>query len=155
MKYFKQEYINMINSPDAQIRDEGHKLWNNSLHLYTNYFNSIKKKLPFNFIKLYNKFDGFHDSSVGSIQIYTTRRYSCNLSISIKLYPDSYTLSYINVESYSICIPQSKNWTDGVMHWNYAEFEKISDKLWSHEILCEDNCKIKIIFHKISIKKQI
>lgn len=67
MKYYLGEYWAMMNSGDSKTREEGMNKWDETAKKYGPYFQSIKDKLPQNFVKEFDKNGWFHDFTFDSI----------------------------------------------------------------------------------------
>lgn len=142
-----------MNSDDPQVRDEGDVAWVEMAKQYWSYFETIKNKLPKGFLKIFDKNDWFHDSTIDNINIMNTGKYSSIVEIQICYSDVSYKLTFKGVKKFSVNISSTKNWLGGKMTWGYTEFELNDDASWTMRILCDFDCKIEILFKTISIVK--
>ncbi|MCL2633804.1 MAG: DUF4085 domain-containing protein [Oscillospiraceae bacterium] len=148
MKYYLSEYWAMMQS--RETRDEALNKWYAASEEYYKYFDTIKDKLPKNFINLYNKNDGFHDSIIKKISIENMRLKSCEVKFTLRINEVDYILAYKNVIGFEVDIPPEEN---GLFGWGYDELELLDNGYFEHRILCDINSEFKITFKKLSIKK--
>lgn len=134
--------------------------WSEWDRAYADYFDTVVDKLPKGFMRQYYSNKGFHDFILTDICIHN--RNLNKITTEILLDSDysglgrsnkKYLLTYRNVESYNISVLEDKRWSFGNMQWLSDEFYLREDGLWSHRIMCDGNCEIKLVFKKISIKK--
>lgn len=153
--YKTNEWCSYYDEPSYS--DEEWKEWRNE---YFKYFADIKEKLPKGFVKQYYSNGGFHDFIISHISIQNSK--PNRIIIEILLDGDysgfgkvnnKILLTYRNVENYCINVPEGKQWFFNNMQWLSDEFYLREDGLWSHRIMCDGNCEIKLLFKKISIKK--
>ncbi|MCL2637264.1 MAG: DUF4085 family protein [Oscillospiraceae bacterium] len=127
---------------------------NETTKQYFKYFNSIKDKLSKEYLNLYYKNDGFHDSIIENIVVERTKNCGINIKIILLIKQKLYALIYKNVSSYSFSVPKVNKWFYGTMSWGYGELELLQDEQWKQGMIDADfNCEYEIVCKKIYIKK--
>jgi hypothetical protein len=153
MKYFTKELLN-YDYANKKERYEHDVKWGEAVNSYYRYFDKfIRDKLSKNFISLYFKSDGFHDSLITGINIENTGKCKCNIKIVLEINSKSYALIYKNVSYYNFHVPKLDNWIFGIMSWSYDELELLQDGQLNQKILCDENCEFDIVCKKIYIKQ--
>jgi hypothetical protein len=156
MKFYKTDrWCSYYDKPS--FSDEEWEKWANA---YAEYIKTVNDKLPKGFVRLYYLKHGFHDFIISSICIQNQRPNKINVEIELDAdyseldnANEKYLLTYRNVSHYSINVPEDKQWFFHNMQWLADEFYLHEDGMWSHRIMCDGNCEIKVHFKQISIKK--
>ena len=151
MKYYISEYWAMVNSTDANLREEGKTKWDESAKKYGPYFESIKNMLPKNFIEEFNKNNWFHDFQFNSMHVFNLGEQITNVELYISHNSISYKIILSGVKGVSFNIPTTQSWLFGKLTWGYTEFELNDDKIWIIRILCDIECEIEVLFETINI----
>ena len=122
----------------------------------------MKGKLPKTLLKNYFVNGGFHDFLISSIHIQNDKPNKITAEIlldgdysGLLKAQNKFLLIYRNVDNYRIYVPEDKRWFFGNMQWLTSEFYLREDGLWSHRIMCDGNCEIRLGFKTISIKKVV
>ena len=142
-----------MNSDEPDIREKGKAAWIETAQKYGPYFEEIKKKLPKNFMKTFEKSSWFHDFVFSSINLTNMGKYMSIVEFQISHVEESYKITFSGVNKIAINIPTTQNWLCGNLTWGYTEFELNDDNSWSIRVLCDLDCEISLNFRRIAIVK--
>ena len=125
------------------------RLWDENSHSYNNYFNSIKRFFPEDFINAYLDYEGFHDCKIQSIRYDDTESVCFELlKNKVKIYIRYEGIKCFSVNYYNCCNELQM----GVFpEWGYDEFYKLKDDFFTHSIITSSGIEIEIGFNKISV----
>jgi len=153
MKYFKAEYLDMINSDDPRTREEGDSKWSNSCDEYSKYFDSIKEKLPKEFLHEYFENKGFHDCTISDIHIKSEEGNVCTIVISLHNHEFEFSIRYSSITGYCFHVPTNHH-RYSKMSWGYDEFEIHDNDEVTHRVLCDHDCEFVVHFKELSLEQK-
>lgn len=151
MKYFRFRYWDEFATKE-EIQRSG-KADEKRIKQYWKYFATIEEKLPKHYLKEYYAHDGFHDSTIEDIHIQKAGYSDTKIVISLKHNDVRHLLTYSKVTEFQINMPGQHNHHWEKMIWGYGEMELLESGLWCNSVLFADASEMKIVFHKISIKR--
>ena len=153
MKYYLNEYWEMVDLSDPIAIEEARTKWIKTAEKYKPYFDTIKDKLPKGFMKEFSKNSWFHDFNIDNINITSTYNGTTSIILNISHKECAYKLTFLGVERSFINIPNTKGFMYGKLTWGYPEFELNDDNTWIIRVLCDQKCEFEIHFKRISIEK--
>ena len=148
MKYFTADLWNKIQYPETYA--EASSQWDINLAEYMKVYNSIKHRLPTEFLNTYHQYEGFHDYHLESIKVNNYENKSDpSVEIIISEFGNSFLITYKDVSRFRTSYEKG-NWA-GFDDWGYDEFLPVDNKYLTHEILFASGSSILLQFKNRSI----
>lgn len=152
MKYFTSTLLKKINDSNEDTRENALKEWQEQSQKYMVHFREVCKKLPSEFLKLYEDHAGFHDFKISGISYQDAQK--PYVIISLKTRTEEMTLTFSDVQQFFINIIDKTPCIMGLLAWGYCEFDMCMNDAISVNILCDIENEIKIVFKTISAIKK-
>lgn len=148
MKYYTSELWLEAGDPDADMK------WKANSAAYSEVFDTIKKRLPKNFMKIFFSNAGFHDFrllNIGLAQAAHSRKNPVLVHLDIQSYPDIRYPDKVLRISYKYPVKFEVKYNKdidryGFDDWGYCEFLPVDEQTLSHEILFVSGATILIHF---------
>ena len=153
MKYFTKELWKRINTNDVYVRNNALKEWEMRTEEYLTAFNTIKEKFPKSFLKVYDQNECLHDYVIERITFNLRRnKYNCKLHLAHGNNDVIILLSDVRMLSLDFSSLSLQNCIGGKMSWGYAEFDYLSDNVFTISILCDFENEMMFGAKRIAIK---
>lgn len=151
MKYKLPELLIDLHSNNKIKRSHAEKKWTENISEYDSQFKRVKRRLPKEFLSVYEECDGFHDWYIDSIQhVNSENHIKDKLILAVSHLNDSYDLTFFKVEQVHIDIKKSGGFAlYDKDEYLYDEWEIISKQKLQFELLTLSFSSIKFVFRDI------